>query len=578
MRTCRWIALLLSVALLLTGCGSVEFVQQVLNGGQSPISTLLEAVNGAMPMVSFSEMPYEHPDEKALQETFDAAISLAETGQDVDELMTALDTAFWAYRDFYTFHTIAMIRADSDQTDAYWQEEYAYCDRLTSQMEQWLEQMLRACAQSPARGKLEREGYFQPHELDEYEESDNYNDEIVALYQRESELVSAYRELCADPEITIEGETVRLNEYLSRLDLTEEDYEEANLIYMWEINEEAAELYRDLILLRREIAEKAGFDDYETCQYAYYGRDYAPQDVEGYLSDIRDILGPYRQTLVEQGEYDAITYPAMSEGRLMSSLEESMEQLGSVASNAFAFMQEYELYNVTVSMNKAPTSYTVYLPSYDVPYLFVDTYADVEDTLYTAHEFGHFLAAYENYGVSGGLDLDETYSQGMEYLTLEKLRTQLSDSQYEALSRIKLLGTLDTYTLQSALAAFEKAVYALPEEELNAETFNALSLSCMQDYGCGESGEEYSSLYWTQITHLFEMPFYVLSYCVSVDSAVQIYQKELESTGAGWDAYCELLYQPETPFLEALTSADLASPLQEGRAEQVRALLQAQLP
>ena len=241
-------------------------------------------------------------------------------------------------------------------------------------------------------------------------------------------------------------------------------------------------------------------------------------------------------------------------------------------------MLEYELCDVTPSLSKAPTSYTAYLPSYETPYLFVDTYGDVEDVLYTAHEFGHFLAAWMNGTGGSSLDLDETYSQGLEYLTLCQLKSILSESEYEALVRIKLLDTLDTYTMQGAFSSFEQAVYALPEEELTAETLNALSLSCMQDYGCVDEDEEFCSLYWSQFTHLFESPFYVLSYCISLDSAMQIYQKEVAHAGSGRDAYFALLDYPEMLFPEELDAAELESPLTEGRVEQVLELIKNQLP
>ena len=574
----RWIALLLSLALLLTGCSPINLLQQALQDGQpSTFDKIMEALTGVKMTVPFSEMPYVHPEEETLQALFDAAIDAA--GKlDENALMDALDTASMAYWDFHTYHTIAMIRSDSDQTDTYWMEEYAWCELLSSKVEQWMEQMLQACALSPLRARLERAGYFLPHELDAYEDSDSYNDEMVALYQRESELISDYRELTADPTITLDGAEVPLNEYLSQEDVPEEEQEEVYLAYLQQINEEAAEIYCELILMRREMAEVAGYTDYEAFQYDYFGRAYTPEDVADYLADIQEILGPYRQALTARGAYDAITFPPMAEETLLPTLQKVMEALGQDAAQALDCMLEYELYNVSSSLTKAPISYTAYLPSYEVPYLFVNTYRDVEDVLYTAHEFGHFLPAWlYGYGV-GSLDLDETYSQGMEYLTLCHLESILSESDYEALLRIKLLDTLDTYTMQGALASFEQAVYALPEEELNAETLNALSLSCMQDYGCVDGDEEFCSLYWSQVTHLFEMPFYVLSYCVSVDSAMQIYQKELAQPGDGRDAYFALLDSPDIFFPEELETVGLESPLSEGRVEQALELIKNQLP
>ena len=581
MKHCRWLALLLALALLLTGCDLKYYVQDVLpeqNGG-----VFSEIFSGIAPdeqektLVPFSEMPYTRPDEDALHALFNKAADLADEGKDADALMEALDAAFEAYDEFYTLDAIAMIRADADQTDAYYRDEYAWCEQLSSQSEQWLETMLKACAGSKLRKKLERAGYFAPHELDYYEDSDDYNDEMVKLYQQESELISAYRELTADPQVTLNGETVSLNEYLSG-DISDEEYDEAYNTYLRDINEEAADLYCKLVRLRKTIAGACGYDSYEQMQYDYFGRDYGPDEVEDYLTSIREQMAPYRKALIEQGEYDKLTYPTVSERRIMSDLEKAMDKLGDPAASDFRMMREYELCDISVSLRKAQTSYTVYLPSYGVPYIFSSTYGDIEDELYVAHEFGHFVDAYYSDNANASLDLGECFSQGMEYLTLCNLRDILSEREYEALARIKLLDTLDTYAGQASYAAFEHAVYELPDEELNAETLNALSLKCYQDYGCDEMSEEACRLFWTQVSHFYELPFYVLSYCTSADAAMQLYQKELEIPGAGWDAYKSLLDDTGFPFLMALERAKLESPLCEGRAEQALAILKAQMP
>ena len=572
----RLFALILVICLLLTGCGSAEVLQQLMHQGRGTFARIVWDIQNYDPIRPFSQMPYESPDARKLNDAFGQARTLAERGEDVDALIAALDKAFIAYNRFYTLDTIAMIRSDSDQTDEYYRDEYTRCEIMSAQVEQWYDQMLRACAASDLRPELEKCGYFAPGDLDYYEQEEEYDDALVALYQRESELLSDYRAILADDEVEIDGEKMSLDEYLARESLSEEEYQSAYLAWLERVNGEIAGIYAELIGIRLDIAARLGYDSYEQYCYDMFGRDYTPEEANAWLEEIRQVLGPYREELLARGEYDRICYPDLSERQLMDWLREVMEELGEPAAEAFDFMEEYELCSVSADLKKAATSYTVYLYSYDTPYLFVDAYGDVEDLLTTGHEFGHFLAAYSQGIWDAPLDLDETWSQGMELLVLEKLYGKMS--QYNELLRIKLLGAVDDYTSQAAYCAFEQAVYQLPEEERTAERFNELSLACMRDYGQVDGDEAVASMWWTQVEHIFEFPFYIVSYCTSADAAMQLYELALEDPDAAWEAYNILLDAWDLPYADALEEAGLESPMVPGHAKRVKETVEAKLP
>jgi oligoendopeptidase F len=574
----RLLALTLALCLLLTGCIPYRLWKKLTERDQSAleyaVNQAAESIAGAGEMPRFSELPYGSPDAQALREVFETARTLAEEGRDADELMDALDRAFEAYDEFYTLDAIAMIRADADQTDDYWAGEYERCERLLPQVDQWYEQMLRACAGSPKRRTLEFRGYFGYGELDYYEDNSDFSDELVGLMERESDLEAEFRTLGSD--FDLDGEEMDLDEYLAREDLSEDEYAQGYTAYLRSVNAEASRIYAELIGVREQIAEAWGYDSYEEYCYDYWGRDYTPAEVDAYLEDIGRVLGPYYKTLYDGGEYDKISFPALSERDLMHELGEVMTSLGYPADEAFDYMERHELCDVRADLRKAAMSYTTYLYSYGAPYIFVDAYGDVEDLMYTAHEFGHFLAAYSQGYSDTSLDLDETYSQGMEYLTLPKLRDSLTNHRYQALLRIKLLDTLSTYAEEGAWASFEHAVYALPAEERTAERFNELSTECLRAFGCAD--EEQNVLWWTQIDHLFEMPFYLASYCVSVDSAMQLYELALEDPDKAWDTYRTLLDCWDLSFSDALAEAGLDSPFVPDRAEHAKMTIEAQLP
>ena len=119
-------------------------------------------------------------------------------------------------------------------------------------------------------------------------------------------------------------------------------------------------------------------------------------------------------------------------------------------------------------------SFTTYLDNYDAPFLFIDPYCDTEDVTTLSHEFGHYLDAYVNYNAYESLDLSECFSQAMEYIMLDRCAMQDGDEQ-AALRLIKLLDTLDLYVTQASFAEFESRVYAMDEDELDADALNLLA-------------------------------------------------------------------------------------------------------
>ena len=62
------------------------------------------------------------------------------------------------------------------------------------------------------------------------------------------------------------------------------------------------------------------------------------------------------------------------------------------------------------------------------------------------------------------------------------------------------------------------------------------------------------------MTHFYTNPMYIISYVVSNDAAMQLYQLELEEAGAGLTRYEENLDTWEMYFLAFLEEAGLQSP------------------
>ena len=72
------------------------------------------------------------------------------------------------------------------------------------------------------------------------------------------------------------------------------------------------------------------------------------------------------------------------------------------------------------------------------------------------------------------------------------------------------------------------------------------------------------------LTHLYVAPMYMISYVLSNDVAMQIYEAEASERGSGRDLLEENLDTDEMTLLSFVSSAGLADPFTQGRVAQLR--------
>lgn len=533
----RLIALCLALCMTLSGCSGLDF------GGYFE-----NLFNYLFSTTSFDDMEYTRPDLDAHQAALDTICNLAATETDIDMLMDGI----WAYYDVYdafsTSYALANIRYCQDMTDSYWEAEYNYCTENIAVADAGLDTLYRALAKSPLLETLEGDDYFGAGFFDYYQESDSVYDAVfLELLEEEAQLVNEYYAISADAADT---------EYYS------EEFFTA-------FGPQLAQLYVELIALRQEMAAHLGYDSYISFAYDfYYYRDYTPQQAEGYLASIQKELSPlYREFSADP--YWEIPMDASSEQETFAYVRSMAKNMGGSIKDAFDVMEEGGLYDISYNPNKYATSFEIYLPSYYVPFVFVCPDGSAYDRLVFSHEFGHFCSDYHSYGSVAGVDVAEIFSQGMEYLSL-----CYADGGKD-LVKDKMADCLCLYVEQAALASFEQQVYALSSEKLSVEAVEALYASVSADFGLDT--EDWDSRSYLCIPHYFTNPMYVISYVVSNDAALQLYEMELQQEGKGLACLESNLTTAQAYFLSFLEEAGLQSPFEEGRLSQVRQLLQDRL-
>lgn len=533
----RLLALILAAALLLSGCSMADLGEYA--------AALQSAIVEETDVISFSDMEYERPDTAVIRSMLDAAI---ETAQSEDNPLETVADAIYSFYDAYdwfnTCSSLADIHYSADLTDIYWEKEYIYCQEQTAAVDAMLEELYYALAASPHRQGLEAEEYFGEGFFESYDGDNMWDETFVSLLEAEAELQNRY--------YTLSTQAL--------------DYEIDTEEYYAAVADDMTQLLVEMICLRKEIAAYWGYPDYvEFANDFYYYRDFTPTEMAAYLEEVRTRLVPvYMQ--IQQEDWNAY-YQVSSEQETFRYVRNAAQNMGGSVAEAFHLLEQGGLYDIDYGENKYNASFEVYLTSYWEPFIFLNPTMTRYDWLTFAHEFGHFCNDYASYGSYAGTDVLEFFSQGMEYLSL------CYGEPPADLVRMKMADSLSIYVEQSAYAAFEQQMYALPEEALTVEGLYSLYEKIAQEYGFDSVG--YDRREFVSIPHFYTNPMYVFSYVVSNDASVQLYQLEQETPGSGLACFETNLDTQETYFLSFLDTAGLESPFAAGRIRQVQETFEA---
>lgn len=515
--------------------------------------------------VAFEDMEYTRPDAAALCKALGELEKLVKDGGSFDEVGAAFEAAYSDYSLFNTMDSLSYIRHTIDLNDEYYETENNWCEEQSPLIEQALEKCYIAMGQSDLRDRLEEE-YFTEDFFDFYDENQIYsNDRVVKLMQKDNDLQAQYMALQSDQTIEWNGEEVLYEDIIGDESLDYDSYLMAYQLYYNKYNPQVGEIFAEMIRTRNEIARELGYDTFADFAYSYYyDRDYTPEEAEDYLSDIAAELAPIYFYAV----YGAQSTTPCSTDEVLDLFEKTVYRFGGEFATSYEFMQAYDLMDITDSSSKMPGSYVTYLSSYQMPFLYVSPTGKLDDLLTCCHEFGHFVDGFVNCNGTSSIDCNEIFSQGLEFLSLS--RAELDDDEREALTISKVADSLMTFVSQAAYAEFELRAYALPDDQLNTEGLNALFLECMEEFGQSYTGmEDIIAPGWIDIQHFLIAPYYVISYCVSNDAALQIFQLE-EENGTGLETYRALMSTSSgNTILALLEENGMESPFEPGRVEEL---------
>ncbi len=559
-RSVRLLAAVLAVCLLACSCGN-----------RVRLDPFERAVHEEIDFVS---LEYVRPDIDALDAKIDDALAAAEQG-DAQTTMTLYNEILHAINELDTMSGVAGIRYDLDLTDTFYEEENLLLSEQYTRIDNRMNELTGAILASPF-AKAARE-YWGEDFIERYEINRKLNSpEIEALSKQEDELVSAYQKASAE-EFSVEHDGTEYT--MDDLDYSTEEgmalYDEIQA----KRNAVLGQYYLDLIDVRRQIADKLGYDSYIDYAYDLLGRDFTKeeaaafsQDVEEWLSFVGIVGMVYSYTEPDSVQETLDSVP-LSEG--FDYLEEALraEAFPETMSEALEYMRRNRLYDFGGGANRMSAGYSTELTQYDAPFMFINTdYYTDPSTLF--HEFGHYHNFYceeemiWNDGIS--LDLAEVHSQGLELLMFSTYEEMYGEDaewiEYDQLVNI-------IYSVLSGCAedSFQQAVFEDPDMTL--DEMNALHADLTERF------MGYTDPYgWVDIHHHFETPFYYISYATSALSALELWVDSLENREKVIKIYSELTqYCANADYRETLKSVGLSDPFDSDCVESIAMALHEEL-
>lgn len=522
----RIIALILLHCMLLSGC-----------------CLMPEGLIGIQEGPAFSEFIYTRPDLAVLDATLEKCRKDIEDDVAFADIVTNIDTFYSQYDTFYTNLNLADIHYCMDMRDSDWAEEYNHCVGLAGEVDAKLEQLCEMLASSQYRQKLESDEYFGAGFFDAYAGEPVLDEAYIALALEESRLQGAYYDVLAEAG----------------------DMYSYSLEFFDTYGLELAQILVELIRVRQQIAEHFGFENYGEMSYqSIYGREYTAREAKQYMQDVGTAMSHI---------YDAIYHDELWQyGAEECTPQETFlyaaqtaRYLGGEVQDAFAAMRNRELYDLSYSPYKYEGSYCVYLTDYAAPYVFMNPWYEASDKLSFAHEFGHFTNEYICSGSYVSTDVSEIQSQGMEYFSL-------CCAEDESLTRYKMADSLELYVYQSAYGLFELEIYELEEEELTVENVIACYRQICEELSLVQ--EDWNALDFVNVSHFYDSPMYIISYVVSNDLAMQLYELELNQPGTGKQKFVDILSSEDAYILDFADRYGLEDPFSEERIAEVTAFFE----
>lgn len=400
-----------------------------------------------------------------------------------------------------------------------------------------------------------------------------YRDENVPLQQQMKKLESDYGACIGAMGISYKGQEYTMPQAAQLLKSADRAEREQVWVLMMQRRQQDEDrlnnLFSELISLRHQIAQNAGFESYTQYRFLELGRfDYNEQDCFDFHEAIRSLVVPVKarfdadraralglpklqpwDTKAEPPGREPLK-PFANEAELIERSIAAFGELDAYFGDCLYSMDKMGHFDLSSRKGKAPGGYNYPLMESGAPFIFMNAAGSMEDLETMMHEGGHAVHSF----LSKDLPLAaykvlpsetaELASMSMELMSMSQYNKFFEDeasikrARYEQIQR-----AISVLPWIACIDAFQHWLYQHPDHSVVERKAKWLAL--FDAYGSPEvdwSGlDKLAGMQWQAQLHLFEVPFYYIEYGFAQLGAIGIWKQFVENRQQALEHYKKAL-------------------------------------
>jgi len=352
------------------------------------------------------------------------------------------------------------------------------------------------------------------------------------------------------------------------------------------------EIFDGLIKTRHKEAVDTGHQDYQGLAYQRYMRtSYGPDDVAAFriqvIEHVVPLMKKIRKKQAELLQVDQLMVWDESVldvrgnptplGDVDTILEETSKMYHELSPGTGAFfdmMRERELFDLLARKKKTDGGYCTFLPDYKAPFIFCNFNGTESDIKVMTHECGHAFQISQSMNVdipeyiTSSPEAAEIHSMSMQFLTWPWMKLFFGEEEGKRYCANDLIsGLCRVVPLTCMIDEFEEIVYRNPglSYEDRCAEWNRLQDLYLPDKNYGDIAMGARGAGWLNIMHIYQVPFYSISYSLAFICALQIWKRAGENREQALEDYfklCEI--GGSKSYMGILEAGNLDSPFKDG--------------
>lgn len=545
--------------------------------------------------MKFSEMPYSRPQEQEFEKDIariTRQLRQAGTYSQARDAFLAMEAL---QNHWDTLRTLANVRHDIDTRDAFYDGETAFFDQAGPRLEESVQAWNAALLESPFRPDFETE--YGPLLFTNLEIARRtFSPAIIDALQKENSLTTEYAKLIASAQIPFEGGVYTL----SQLQPFRQDPDDARRLAAWKATDaffqdhgdQLDAIYHELVRLRTGMGRALGQENYIPLGYWRMQRNcYGQAEIARFREAVVKYLVPladavYRRQAQRLGVPYPLSFadsalqfrsgnprPCGAPEDILAAGRAFYEELSPETGEFIHLLYGQELLDVLSRTGKAGGGYCTELSDYKVPFIFANFNGTSGDVEVITHEAGHAFASYLARDIVPTayhwptMEACEVHSMSMEFFAWPWAETFFGDDARK-FRYTHLAGALTFIPYGTMVDHFQHLVYENPDmtPQGRHELWAKLSGIYMPWQRLdGEIPYFGKGKAWQRQSHIYEMPFYYIDYCLAQTMALQFWAMiQKEGAPEAWKTYMAFTRQAGTrTFTELVERAGLRTPFDE---------------